>query len=388
MFNSVNMKKLLLFITLAAAMAVASAQPAITGGRVTIGSDQDVQMIVKQPQSTQQVFNTIDIAGMHLVFDRFQVSCLATKQELQGLPSGARITGIALDGKNMGGDTSFNVSVYLQNSTLTRQNVDASGISQHPFPGDEYLVASDADCTLPTDTSRSNMFDLDINPFVYDGNSLLVTLGIAFPENEVLNFALETTLSNTDNALVIRTQDYCINSMFALLPIFMPNADFTFDAKQLPAFRLRYITNDIRGRVLDAQGNTVSGLTLAITDETDNTSHNLGIQADGTFNFVNADPSHLYTVAIAGGDYDFKAEHLAFADDNADIVLDVTLGAEGFEGDINADGAVNGEDLNILINIVLGKDNASNYTGNADLVDDDRIDGSDLNKLINILLGK
>ena len=384
------MKKLLLILLMASAV-LAKAQSTITGGRATVGSEQDVQKIVKQPQSSQQVFNTIDIAGYHFDFDRFQVNCLATKQDIPGLPSGARVSGIMLDGKNMGGDSTLTVSIYAQNTTLTEQEADGLGISQHPFPDDEYLVASDIVCKLPGDTSRRTLFDIDIDPFVYDGNNVLITLDIAIPEDDVVNFAFDMASSNTENAIVIRTQDYCINSMFALLPIFMPDADFTFDAKQLPAFTLRYFTNDIRGRVLDAQGNTVSGLTLEITDETDGITYRRGLRiaSDGTFSFTSVDPAHIYTVSIRGGDYDFKAEHLTFADNNADIVLDITLGDNLLDvGDVNADGAVNGEDLNILINIVLGKDDASNYEGRADLVVDGNIDGSDLNKLINILLGK
>ena len=57
-------------------------------------------------------------------------------------------------------------------------------------------------------------------------------------------------------------------------------------------------------------------------------------------------------------------------------------------GDVNNDGSVDGNDLNILINIVLGKDNADNYDGRANLNGDENVDGSDINTLINILLGK
>ena len=57
-------------------------------------------------------------------------------------------------------------------------------------------------------------------------------------------------------------------------------------------------------------------------------------------------------------------------------------------GDINLDGVWDGTDLNILINILLGKDNADNYDGRADVYKDGIIDGNDLNAVINILLGK
>ncbi len=54
-------------------------------------------------------------------------------------------------------------------------------------------------------------------------------------------------------------------------------------------------------------------------------------------------------------------------------------------GDVNGDGAIDGNDLNMLINIILGKETA-NDAANVDGEGD--VDGNDLNALINILLGK
>lgn len=56
-------------------------------------------------------------------------------------------------------------------------------------------------------------------------------------------------------------------------------------------------------------------------------------------------------------------------------------------GDVNADGAADGLDLNTIINIVLGKDD-SNYDGRADMDGNGSVDGDDINQMINILLGK
>ena len=57
-------------------------------------------------------------------------------------------------------------------------------------------------------------------------------------------------------------------------------------------------------------------------------------------------------------------------------------------GDINADRVVDGVDLNALVNILLGSENASRFAGRADVNHDGGIDGNDLNNLINIILGK
>ena len=58
-------------------------------------------------------------------------------------------------------------------------------------------------------------------------------------------------------------------------------------------------------------------------------------------------------------------------------------------GDVNGDGMVDVSDVNIVINIMLGKDSADNYDGRAYLTQGDTtVDVSDVNAVINIMLGK
>ena len=57
-------------------------------------------------------------------------------------------------------------------------------------------------------------------------------------------------------------------------------------------------------------------------------------------------------------------------------------------GDINGDGTVDAVDVNIAINIVLGKASSSSYPGNADVNGDNSVDVNDVNIVINIMLGK
>ena len=69
---------------------------------------------------------------------------------------------------------------------------------------------------------------------------------------------------------------------------------------------------------------------------------------------------------------------------------DMTLYAkwEAVRGDINVDGKVDVSDVNIIINIMLGKAQASQYPGNPDLNNDNKVDVTDVNAVINIMLGK
>lgn len=55
---------------------------------------------------------------------------------------------------------------------------------------------------------------------------------------------------------------------------------------------------------------------------------------------------------------------------------------------MNGDGIVDITDVNILINIILGKTEAKEIEGNTDINDDYVIDITDVNLLLNIILGK
>ena len=58
------------------------------------------------------------------------------------------------------------------------------------------------------------------------------------------------------------------------------------------------------------------------------------------------------------------------------------------QGDVNGDGEVDVNDVNILINIVLGKDDAAKYEGRANVDGAGDVDVTDVNTLINLVLGK
>ena len=56
------------------------------------------------------------------------------------------------------------------------------------------------------------------------------------------------------------------------------------------------------------------------------------------------------------------------------------------KGDVDGNGTVDIDDMNILINILLSFDSADNYDGRADITADDQVDINDVNMLVNILL--
>ncbi len=99
------------------------------------------------------------------------------------------------------------------------------------------------------------------------------------------------------------------------------------------------------------------------------------------------------SAADFSGEHEIVLKNIVCADANAvryalpDAVCLINHSAN-LPGDVDGNGAVNGTDLNILINIILGKDNAANYGGRANVNGEGGVDGTDLNKLINIILGK
>ena len=123
--------------------------------------------------------------------------------------------------------------------------------------------------------------------------------------------------------------------------------------------------------------------------------HAVAEQGDSTTRTITGITDRFYVVKdlTGGGTFDFKVK--AIYNDGSESkwsnIEQVTLSAtadEGLLGDLNQDGSVDVLDINILINIVLGKDNADNYGTRAYINDDDVIDSNDINLLINIALGK
>ena len=105
-----------------------------------------------------------------------------------------------------------------------------------------------------------------------------------------------------------------------------------------------------------------------ITDALLNTALNLG--ADGT--------TRAYR--LEKGEWNFSVDLSA-------RTLTVTKVQQSIPGDIDGSGAVDVTDVNIVVNIILGKAQFANYP-NADLDGNGVVDVTDVNKVVNIILGK
>ena len=85
-------------------------------------------------------------------------------------------------------------------------------------------------------------------------------------------------------------------------------------------------------------------------------------------------------IRIMGGDYTLTLNL-------EDMTLVITRSTY-LKGDVDGNGKVDVTDVNIVVNIILGKDSADNYDGRADVNGVDGVDVSDVNAIVNIILGK
>ena len=105
------------------------------------------------------------------------------------------------------------------------------------------------------------------------------------------------------------------------------------------------------------------------------------------------DNSYVVTGLEQYGTFNYKVQAIYTDQTTSEMsnVMQVTLadGASWLRGDVNGDGSVDVADVNIIINIMLGKDTADNYAGRACVTEGDTdVDVADVNTIINIMLGK
>ena len=104
------------------------------------------------------------------------------------------------------------------------------------------------------------------------------------------------------------------------------------------------------------------------------------------------DTHYVVDSLLAGGTFTYKVEAIYVNDTRSDmsnVETVVLLAPPALRGDVNGDGSVDISDVNILIDIMLGKDNADAYDGRAYVTDGDQtVDIADVNAVIDIMLGK
>lgn len=96
----------------------------------------------------------------------------------------------------------------------------------------------------------------------------------------------------------------------------------------------------------------------------------------------------LLTVTCEANEGAPRSANVKCAIPGAYVVLSISQNGElALKGDVDGNGEIDVNDMNILINILLGNDDAANYGGRADVNGDGIVDVSDVNEIINIMLG-
>ena len=102
--------------------------------------------------------------------------------------------------------------------------------------------------------------------------------------------------------------------------------------------------------------------------------------------------SYVVRDLTAGGTFTYKVKAVYANQSESEwsnveeVTLSPTPDVVFLPGDVNADGSVDINDVNILINIVLDLDNAANYDGRAYILGNSTVDVADVNALINMVL--
>jgi hypothetical protein len=118
---------------------------------------------------------------------------------------------------------------------------------------------------------------------------------------------------------------------------------------------------------------------------------------DATYRLIEGitDLNYVVENLTAGGTFTYrvKAVYTNGTESEWSNVETVTLREEEdpveyLRGDVNLSGSVDIDDVNIVIAIILGKDQAENYGRQAYVTDDDNIDVDDVNEIVQIILGK
>ncbi|MBQ9218346.1 MAG: dockerin type I repeat-containing protein [Muribaculaceae bacterium] len=101
---------------------------------------------------------------------------------------------------------------------------------------------------------------------------------------------------------------------------------------------------------------------------------------DSVFSVVG---SHVNILLGSHGDYSVTVSRGRYS-----RTIPLTVDFDGVPGDINLDGSVDVVDVNIIINVMLGKDSANRYDGRPDVTGNGGVDVSDVNAVINAMLGR
>lgn len=390
------MKKILLLLTLAWAF---TSQAAYEVTVTQSANDIHEHYYAKEPNGPDMNVHTK--IGHYKLTDSIQIQSffvegLVLPGDLEGLPLNAKLTGMELEGGiiKAGSATRFNFKVYVKK--LTADAIRKPGgecytggydMALTYYEGEEpYFDGQAVFDDIAAEGGLGSICDADFSrPYTYQGDSLRIGLDMDIPDpmhfyykqtSALLSDAVSYHVSNftaivSDNPIPLQNVCFYPSSMLAT---YASRFGMAFTANTLPAFILKYYTNDVTG-TYNCEGDAV--ITLLAEGDTIGTAE---VTKGGTFAFESLDTERIYTLYVN----DEPIQELTFAEPDQDINLEINEETM-LLGDVNRDGAVNVSDVTALINMILGvteKDMES-----ADVDGNTLVNVSDVTTLVNIILG-
>ena len=277
---------------------------------------------------------------------------------------------------------------------FTFKDVDEYGLEQ------EMPIVIDGDIALVVDEAYKDDNFEEFRPCTYVVTYDADAAGYPAP----INGYVLVDVRNADNEVIGQSMQYCfgrhywgsnLDGVESVLPISIRmnfDVEYPFIYSEEPVDTLEFAVEG-EAKAFDIIANkefenlkveapewlTVDGVDGMESDDKGNEIFTGNIAVTATAEAATEYREGYITISTPGAEY----KVFCFQGEKGDT-------PEPLKGDVDGNGKVDGTDLNILINIILGKDQAENYEGRANVDEDanNGVDGNDLNALINILLGK
>lgn len=345
------MKKIFIFAMMASAFAGAvNAQ----GIEWTTTAEQTVKSFVKAPKADErQIISNqagMLVEGVNLKLNSFQVECLTTTQDLDGLPKFAEVNKLMLNGTNLEANRTMGIEAYAENTNETiLRNIDLS-LSEMPLPVEDFRVANMTEMTMPEQGQDGYIVELpfDVKPFYYLGEGAYITLNMSTPEDVKFNF--EVTEAELEVPAVYRNSFFPYYAGMSTENAKVPEAYQTaFEAivealdlqpNTLPAYQLDYYTHDVFGTVV-REGKAISGAQIVISQNGEDFTATS--DENGEFVIEGLDYTKNCTINVVYGENDQDEQYEAvmnFGSQSNDILVNVTLSPSTAVESVNASKSV------------------------------------------------
>ncbi len=331
----------------------------IVAGEVVVGDETSISIDSEVPFDGSSMYSVSE-----LIYPASQIN----------LAAGTKITRLTFKGRNTS-QCLTDFEAWIENTTDSQ--VDNNAL----HPTDDMTLIHEGTVVIPKVGSagmtpvHEPLVVIDFpQPFVYDGTNL--------------RLRFHSTRGTSGN---VKFQSDPNAGVGMFQSNYKDEFGYCRSVEEVPVLYLSVIIDSphVTGTVTDATtGNAIEGATVTIASG--EVMYTGTTDAQGNYDVeVKKDNLQGYEITVVAEGYESATQAVDLTE--RPVVIDFALtpaASAHVPGDVNGDGSLDGSDLNILINIVLGKDSADNYDGRANVDGQGGVDGSDINTEINLLLNK